>query len=63
MVFKIDYDTTKLQKVLYGVIKITLPKIRHQNDVTFFLFSSLSLSKILVALLGSIYAHLQRCRI
>jgi len=32
-ILKIDYDTVKL-KVIYDVIKITLPKIRHQNDVT-----------------------------
>jgi len=42
MAFKIDYDTIKLQKVLYDVIKITTPKIRHQNDVTiFFIFKPL----------------------
>jgi len=53
MVLKIDYGTIKLQKVTYGIIKITSPKISHQNEVTnFFSFSSPSLSKILVALLG-----------
>jgi len=37
MVLKIDYDTVKLP-VTYNVdvIKITLPKVHHQNDVTKF---------------------------
>jgi len=34
MVLKNYYDTVKLQKVIYDVIKTTSPKIRHQNDVT-----------------------------
>jgi len=34
MVLIIDYDTVKLQKVIYDVIKITSLKIHHQNDVT-----------------------------
>jgi len=57
MILKMDYDTGKLQKVTYDyfndVIKITPPKIHHQNDVIkiFHSFLSPSLSKILVALL------------
>jgi len=38
----------------YDVMKIVLSKIRHQNDVTFFLFSSPFLSKTLVALQGGL---------
>jgi len=34
MILKIDCDSEKLQKVTYDVIKITSPKICHQNDVT-----------------------------
>jgi len=33
MILNTDYDTVTLQKITYGVIKITPPKIRHQNDV------------------------------
>jgi len=55
MILKIDCDTVLLQKVtytsFYDVIKMTLPKMRHLNDVTFFLFSNPSLSKILIVLL------------
>jgi len=63
MVLKIDYDIVKFQKVSYDVIfdviKITLPKIRHHNDVTSFSFiSSPSLSKILVVPLLETLSHL-----
>jgi len=34
MVLKNDYDTVKLQKFTYDVIKIASPKIRHQNVLT-----------------------------
>jgi len=34
MALKIDYDTVKLQKVTYDVIKITSPKIHHLKDVS-----------------------------
>jgi len=36
MIFKFVYDTIKLLKLLYDVIKITSPKARHQNGVPFF---------------------------
>jgi len=54
MVLKIDYDTVKLQKVIwrhfYDVMKYVTEK-RHQIDVKKFPFSSPYLSKTLVALL------------
>jgi len=46
MVLKIDYDTEKLQKVTYDVMKITSPIMRHQNDATrFFYFQAPPLAK------------------
>jgi len=60
LVLKIDYDTEKLQKVTYDVIKITSLKSRHQNDVTkIFHFQ---LSSIRVALLHSIVYWLVRIK-
>jgi len=45
MALKIDYGTVKLQKVT-NAIKITPPKIHHQNDVTkFFHFQTPLLAK------------------
>jgi len=34
MILKIDYDTVKLQKITYDIIKITPPKNASLNDVT-----------------------------